>query len=328
MKQEAASLVEAEARAVIDAPWPSPEDAARGVFADDVPRVRLEPLDPSTRLAVDLDPGLPEVDEGLPFDKKGHTFLDAVALGVADALRADPRVFVYGEDVGGRYGNAFLLLRPLLAEFGDRIINSPIAESGVLGVCVGAALAGQRPDRRDAVQRFRRQRLQSTRQQRGQDPLPVGRLGTDGRPDAVGRSAPCRTVSFAEHRAVVLSNTGAEDRHAFDAGGCAGTAWPPRSPIPIRCCTTSTLRSIGIPGSSRRCQRPRLGPHAVRTCGAAPGGQRPGDHLVRRLRARRDAGGARAGRGRDSGERARSAHARAARQGHRACAWPATAAAC
>ena len=66
-------------------------------------------------------------------------------LGVGDALRADPRVFVFGEDVGGEYGNAFLLLRPLLDEFGDRIINSPLAEGAVLGVCVGAALAGQRP---------------------------------------------------------------------------------------------------------------------------------------------------------------------------------------
>jgi 2-oxoisovalerate dehydrogenase E1 component beta subunit len=47
--------------------------------------------------------------------------------------------------VGGRYGNAFLLLRPLLKEFGDRIINSPLAEGAVLGVCVGAALAGHRP---------------------------------------------------------------------------------------------------------------------------------------------------------------------------------------
>jgi 2-oxoisovalerate dehydrogenase E1 component beta subunit len=54
-------------------------------------------------------------------------------------------VFVYGEDVGGPYGNAFLLLRPLLEEFGDRVLNSPLAESAVLGVCVGAALAGQRP---------------------------------------------------------------------------------------------------------------------------------------------------------------------------------------
>src|SRR6185295_11768203 len=49
------------------------------------------------------------------------------------------------QDVGGNYGNAFLLLRPLLKEFGDRIINSPLAEGAVLGVCVGAALAGQRP---------------------------------------------------------------------------------------------------------------------------------------------------------------------------------------
>jgi len=65
--------------------------------------------------------------------------------GVGDALKSDPRVFVYGEDVGGRYGNAFLLLRPLLETYGDRILNSPIAEAGVLGVCVGAALAGARP---------------------------------------------------------------------------------------------------------------------------------------------------------------------------------------
>jgi len=54
-------------------------------------------------------------------------------------------VFVYGEDVGGAYGNAFLLLRPLLKEFGDRILNSPLAEGAVIGVCVGSALAGQRP---------------------------------------------------------------------------------------------------------------------------------------------------------------------------------------
>ena len=66
-------------------------------------------------------------------------------LGIGDALAADPRVFVYGEDVNGTYGNAFLLLRPLLDRFRGRLINSPLAEGAVLGVCVGAALAGQRP---------------------------------------------------------------------------------------------------------------------------------------------------------------------------------------
>jgi 2-oxoisovalerate dehydrogenase E1 component len=144
-KQEAESLVDAEAQAVIDAPWPAPEGAASGVFASEPPRIRVEPLEPSARLAVALNPPLPPLDPGLPFSKTGSTFLEAVMMGVGDALRADQRVFVYGEDVGGQYGNAFLLLRPLLPEFGDRIINSPLAEAGILGVCVGAALAGLRP---------------------------------------------------------------------------------------------------------------------------------------------------------------------------------------
>ena len=144
-KQESEALVEAEAQAIVAMPWPQPDAAGSAVFADEAPRVRSEPLDPRQRLAIDLAPSLPPLDAGLPVDKRGHTLLEAVALGIGDALRAAPRVFVYGEDVGGRYGNAFLLLRPLLAEFGDRIVNSPLAEGAVLGVCVGAALAGQRP---------------------------------------------------------------------------------------------------------------------------------------------------------------------------------------
>ncbi|HEY6362188.1 MAG TPA: transketolase C-terminal domain-containing protein, partial [Vicinamibacterales bacterium] len=144
-KGEAQALVDEEARAIVESEWPRGSLAGVGVFAGEPPRVRTEPLEPGERLSTDLDPPLPGLDPGLPFDKNGRTFLEAVMLGVGDALRADPRVFVYGEDVGGQYGNAFLLLRPLLKEFGDRIINSPLAESGVLGVCVGAALAGQRP---------------------------------------------------------------------------------------------------------------------------------------------------------------------------------------
>jgi 2-oxoisovalerate dehydrogenase E1 component len=144
MKREAEAIVETEARAVVEAPWPAPQEAGCGVFAAEPPRVRIDPL-AEGRQHADPDPALPRVERGLPFDRRGRTFLEAVAMGVGDALRADPRVFVYGEDVGGRYGNSFLLLKPLLEEFGDRIINSPLAEAGVLGVCVGAALAGQRP---------------------------------------------------------------------------------------------------------------------------------------------------------------------------------------
>jgi 2-oxoisovalerate dehydrogenase E1 component len=145
LKHEAEAMVEREVRTLIDAPWPEPKSAGERVLADESPRLHIESLDPSTRLQIDLNPGLPTLEPGLPFDRKGMTFLEAVTAGVADALRADPRVFVYGEDVGGLYGGAFLLLRPLLKEFGDRIINSPIAENAIFGIAVGAALAGQRP---------------------------------------------------------------------------------------------------------------------------------------------------------------------------------------
>lgn len=145
IKRWAEEMVGRQAQAVIDAPWPDAAAAAVGVFKDESPRVRVEVLEPEWRDARELEPALPPLDPGSPFDKTGSTLLDAVMLGVGDALRRDPRVFVYGQDVGGQYGNAFLLLRPLLKEFGDRILNSPLAEGAVLGVCVGAALAGQRP---------------------------------------------------------------------------------------------------------------------------------------------------------------------------------------
>jgi 2-oxoisovalerate dehydrogenase E1 component len=145
IQHDAEALVDREARAVIDAPWPAPAAAGEGVLAGELPRVRIEVLDPAVRGAIDYQPGLPPLEPNAPRDAKGRTFLDAVMMGVADALRGDDRVFVFGEDVGGSYGNAFLLLRPLLEEFGARIVNSPLAEGAVIGACVGAALAGQRP---------------------------------------------------------------------------------------------------------------------------------------------------------------------------------------
>jgi 2-oxoisovalerate dehydrogenase E1 component len=142
-RRDAEAIVEGQAQAVIVAPWPEPRAAGIGVLAGESPRGREDVLAPESRDR--RSSKLPPLDPGPPFDAKGRTFLEAIMLAVGEALRADPRVFVYGEDVGGRYGNAFLLLRPLLDEFGDRLINSPIAEGGILGVCVGAALAGERP---------------------------------------------------------------------------------------------------------------------------------------------------------------------------------------
>src|SRR3954469_20461246 len=137
-QRDAEQLVETEARAVIDAPWPDGELAGIGVVADEPRRVRVEVLDEEWRHRASENNALPAVEDAPPFDAKGKTFLEAVMLGVGDALRADPRTFVYGEDVGGKYGNAFLLLKPLMKEFGDRIVNSILAEGATLGVCTGA----------------------------------------------------------------------------------------------------------------------------------------------------------------------------------------------
>ena len=141
LKREAEELVEREARAVVDAPWPDRSLAGEGVFANEPCRHHIEILETNVGRASARQ----RVEDAPSFDPKGKTFLEAVMLGVGDALRADPRVFVYGEDVGGKYGNAFLLLKPLLREFGDRIVNSILAEGATVGVCVGAALAGLRP---------------------------------------------------------------------------------------------------------------------------------------------------------------------------------------
>lgn len=146
MKADVITTVEAEAQAVIASPWPDPATVTTGVFKDDpVDRRRVEVLDPDVRRTREPSATPLSIEVAPPFDKKGTTFLEAVMLGVGDALTNDPRTFVFGEDCGGHYGNAFLLLRPLLAEHGDRILNAPLAEGAVLGVCVGAALAGLRP---------------------------------------------------------------------------------------------------------------------------------------------------------------------------------------
>jgi pyruvate dehydrogenase E1 component beta subunit len=72
------------------------------------------------------------------------TYVKAVVEAQAQAMRDDPRVFVLGEDVaeGGPYGTT----AGLAEEFGaERVLNTPISESAICGVAVGAAQSGLRP---------------------------------------------------------------------------------------------------------------------------------------------------------------------------------------
>jgi len=76
---------------------------------------------------------------------RARTFREAIREGLRDALRADPRVFLMGEDVG-HYGGCFAVSRGLLEEFGpERVRDTPLSESGFVGAGIGAALGGLRP---------------------------------------------------------------------------------------------------------------------------------------------------------------------------------------
>jgi pyruvate dehydrogenase E1 component beta subunit len=73
------------------------------------------------------------------------TYREAIRGALREALGADPRVVLMGEDVG-RYGGAFAVSHGLLEEFGpERVRDTPLSESTILGAGIGAALGGLRP---------------------------------------------------------------------------------------------------------------------------------------------------------------------------------------
>jgi 2-oxoisovalerate dehydrogenase E1 component beta subunit len=73
------------------------------------------------------------------------TYLDAISAGLREEMRRDPDVFCIGEDIGV-YGGAFKVTKDFIKEFGEeRVIDTPVAESGFIGAAIGAAMMGLRP---------------------------------------------------------------------------------------------------------------------------------------------------------------------------------------
>ena len=68
-----------------------------------------------------------------------------VTMGLRAAMEADPKVLVMGEDVG-KLGGVFRVTDGLQKDFGeDRVIDTPLAESGIIGTAIGLAMRGYRP---------------------------------------------------------------------------------------------------------------------------------------------------------------------------------------
>ena len=73
------------------------------------------------------------------------TYREALRQGLREALAADERVFLMGEDVG-KYGGTYAVSKGMLEEFGpERVRDTPLSELGFVGAGVGAALGGLRP---------------------------------------------------------------------------------------------------------------------------------------------------------------------------------------
>ncbi len=72
------------------------------------------------------------------------TYLEAIREAQARALAEDPRVFIYGQDVGA-FGGAFKATKNLANVFPGRVLDAPISEDAMVGLGVGAAIEGMRP---------------------------------------------------------------------------------------------------------------------------------------------------------------------------------------
>ncbi|HEY7693319.1 MAG TPA: pyruvate dehydrogenase complex E1 component subunit beta [Gaiellaceae bacterium] len=155
--QELDPIVRLQRRVSADAAF---EDEARAEVAEAVELARASPFPPAelteslvvgTVPAGDCPPGdgseprLPRGQTPAGSDPADHTtYLGAITATLAEAMRADERVLVLGEDVaeGGPWGAT----AGLADEFGaERVRNTPISEAAIAGIAIGAAQSGLRP---------------------------------------------------------------------------------------------------------------------------------------------------------------------------------------
>ena len=72
------------------------------------------------------------------------TYLEAIRSAQERALAEDPRVYIYGQDVGA-FGGAFKATKGLAKQFPGRVLDSPLSEDAMVGSAIGAAIEGMRP---------------------------------------------------------------------------------------------------------------------------------------------------------------------------------------
>ncbi len=138
IEAEVKAEVDTAAKAAEAAPSPEPRSAYTKVFARPIHAVPGAPSD------LDLELVAPEA---MPLPEGGteRTIVDTIRWTQQRLLAGDDRVVLFGEDVGPR-GGVFRATDGLATEFGDgRVFDTPLAESSIIGIGIGLALAGLRP---------------------------------------------------------------------------------------------------------------------------------------------------------------------------------------
>ena len=179
------------------------------------------------------------------------TYLQAISSALRDELRADERVLMMGEDIGV-FGGAFKVTDGFIEEFGpDRVMDTPLAESAIIGTRDRRRRRRDAAGVRDAVRRLHLLRLRPAGQRRREDALPPGAGRADHRAAAVRRRLLGRPVPLPEPGGVV---------HALRPGSRSSRRRPrrtrrgsstPRSATRTRSVSWSTSTSTGA--SRARC---------------------------------------------------------------------------
>lgn len=128
-------------------PPPTEDDAVVDALEDTDATILLAPLAGDAAPERDEDPGAMAAFTGAPAEPLARgeiTYLEAIHWALVEGMHANPAVVLLGQDIGVFEG-AFRVTRGLHAQWPDRVLDTPIAESGTLGLAAGAALLGYVP---------------------------------------------------------------------------------------------------------------------------------------------------------------------------------------
>ena len=175
------------------------------------------------------------------------TMSAALNRALRDALADDPRVLVFGEDVG-RLGGVFRVTDGLQAKFGaERVFDTPISEAGIAGTAVGPGLRRLALRGRDAVRRVLVPGARAGDRPRREDARTHPRTGrhADHDPDPVVRWHQGQGAPRREPRDLLRAHGRAEGGRALDRRSTRTGCCASRSPTPTRWSCSSRRRATG-----------------------------------------------------------------------------------